>query len=69
MTGFDGGSAAHGTLDRRCDTSLLTRDEDPELVIRRRVVAAVSLVEEEPLDDVADELFHVWDNVCSVWPS
>jgi hypothetical protein len=59
---LDGGSAAHGALDRRRDTSLLTRDEDPELVIRRRVVATVSLVEEEPLDDVADELLHVRDH-------
>lgn len=48
--------------DRRRDTSLLTRDEDPELVVRCRVVAAVCLVEKEPLDDVADELFHVWDD-------
>ena len=37
-------------------------DEDPELVIGRRIVAAISLVGEEALDGVADERFHLRDD-------
>lgn len=39
--------------------SLLAGDEDPELVIGRRVVAAISRVGEEARDDVAEERLHV----------
>jgi hypothetical protein len=37
--GFDGGPAAQFALDSGRDASLLAGDEDPELVIGRRVVA------------------------------
>ena len=52
--GLDGGPAAQFALDPGCHASLLAGDEDPELVIGRRVVAAISVVGEEALDDVAD---------------
>ena len=42
--GLDGGPAAEFTLDRGRYPSLLAGEEDPELVIGRRIVAAISLV-------------------------
>jgi hypothetical protein len=42
--GLDGGPAAQVALDLGRRPSLLAGDEDPELVIGRRVVAAVSLL-------------------------
>jgi hypothetical protein len=45
--GFDGRPAAQFAVDLGRDASLLTGDEDPELVLRRRVVAAVALVRED----------------------
>ena len=44
--------------------SLLAGDEDPELVIGRRVVAAISLVGEDARDGVADQRLHVRDHGC-----
>ena len=43
---------------------LLAGDEDPELVIGRRIVAAIALVGEDALDGVADERLHVRDHGC-----
>jgi hypothetical protein len=60
--GFDGGPAAQFALDLGRHPSLLAGDEDPELVIGRRVVAAVSLVGEDACDDVADQRLHVRDH-------
>lgn len=45
--GLDGGPAAQFTLDLGRHPSLLAGDEDPELVVGRRVVAAVPLVGED----------------------
>ncbi|MCK1565557.1 hypothetical protein IVB08_16530 [Bradyrhizobium sp. 173] len=44
--GFDGGPAAHFSLDVGRHRSLLAGDEHPELVIGRRIVATVSPVGE-----------------------
>lgn len=60
--GFDGGPAAQFALDLGRHPSLLAGDEDPELVIRRRVVTAVSLVGEDARDGVADHRFHIRDH-------
>src|SRR3979411_2163209 len=60
--GFDGGPAAQFALDPGRHPSFLAGDEDPELVIRRRVVAAVALVREDARDGVADERLHVRDH-------
>ena len=62
--GFDGGPAPHLAFDLGCHTPLLTGDEDPELIVGRRVVAAVSLVGDDALDGIADERFHLGDNCC-----
>ena len=59
---LDGGPVAQFALDLARHSSLLARDEDPELVIGRRIVAAVSVVGEETRDDVADQRFHVRDH-------
>jgi hypothetical protein len=45
--GLDGRPAAQFTFDLGRHPSLLAGDEDPELVIGRRIVAAISLVGEE----------------------
>lgn len=63
--GFDGGPAAQFALDLGRHPSLLAGDEDPELVIGRRVVAAVSLVGEDARDGVADHRFRPG----SRWPA
>ena len=62
--GLDGGPAAQFALDRGRHASLLAGDEDPELVIGRRVVAAIALVGEDALDGVADQRLHVRDHGC-----
>ena len=62
--GLDSGPAAQFTFDSGCHPSLLARDEDPELVIRRCVVAAVSLVGEDARDGIADQRLHVRDHGC-----
>jgi hypothetical protein len=51
-------------LDRRRHPSLLAGDKDPELVIWRRVTAAVSFVGEDARDGVADQRLHVRDHGC-----
>jgi hypothetical protein len=61
---FDGGAAAHLAFDLRGDTALLFGRVDPELVIGRRVVAAVAGVGMQALDLIADELFDRWDDLC-----
>ena len=62
--GFDGGPAAQFALDLWGHPSLLPREKDPELVIGRRVVAAISLVGENARDSVADERLHVGNHGC-----
>lgn len=42
--GFDGRPAFHLAFDLGCHAPLLTGDEDPELVVGRRVVSAVCLI-------------------------
>ena len=54
--GFDGGAAAHLSLNLWGHPSLLLRGVDFELVIGRRVVAAISCIGVEPFDRIADEL-------------
>src|SRR6266576_4094356 len=62
--GLDGGPAAQFALDLRRYASLLAGEEDPELVVGRRIVAAISLVGEDARDGVADERLHVRDHGC-----
>jgi hypothetical protein len=57
--GFDGGPAAQLALDPRRHASLLAGDEDPELVIGRRVVAAVPLVGEDALENYGDSALNL----------
>ena len=59
---LDGGAPAQLTLDLWGYSPLLARNESPELILRRRIVAAIAFVENEALDDVADKRLHVWDN-------
>jgi hypothetical protein len=59
--GLDGGPAAEFALDPGRHPSLLAGDEDPELVIGRRVVAAVSLVGDDARAGVAGERLYVRD--------
>jgi hypothetical protein len=54
---FDGGSPPHLAFDLRRDTALLFGGVDPELVIGRCIVAAITGVSVQPLGLVADELF------------
>jgi hypothetical protein len=61
---FDGGAAAHLAFDLRGDTALLLGRVDLELVIGRRVVAAVAGVGVQALDLIADELFDRRDDLC-----
>ena len=62
--GLDGGPAAQLAFDPARHPTLLAGDEDPELVIRRRVVAAVALVRENAIDGVADQRLHLRDHGC-----
>ena len=62
--GLDGGPAAQLAFDPGRHPTLLAGDEDPELVIRRRVVAAVALVRENAIDGVADQRLHLRDHGC-----
>src|SRR5688572_10928609 len=57
-----GRPAAQFALDPGRYPSLLAGEEDPELVIGRGIVAAVSLVGEEARNDVADQRLHVRDH-------
>ncbi len=60
--GLDSGPAAQFALDLRRHSSLLARDEDPEPVIWRHVVVAVSHVGEDARDRVAGERLHIRDH-------
>ena len=62
--GRHGGPAAQFALDLQRHPSLLPRDEDPELVVGRRAVAAVAFVDEDARDGVVDERVHVWNHRC-----
>ena len=57
--GLDGGSPAHLAFDLGRHASFLPGDEDPELIIGRRIVAAITLVGEDALYGVTGERFHV----------
>ena len=61
---LDGGPSAQLAFDLGCHAPFLAGDEDPELVIGSRVVAAVSLVGEDTLEGVADHCLHVRDHGC-----
>jgi hypothetical protein len=50
ITGSNCRPAAQLALDRGCHAPFLARDQEPELVIGRRIVAAVSLVGEDARD-------------------
>ena len=69
--GFDGGPAAEFALDLGRHPSLLAGEEDPELVIGRCIVAAISLVGEDARDAAADQRLHVRDHgfqgVAIIW--
>src|SRR5258708_13923205 len=63
--GTPGGTAAEFALeDPGRHPSLRAGGEDSELVIGRRVVAAVGLVGEDARDGVADERLHVRNYRC-----
>src|SRR4029079_4126449 len=64
--GFTGGAPPQLTLDLRRHSPLLPGREHPELVIGRRIVAAIALVGEDALDGVADELLHFRNHVSHV---
>jgi hypothetical protein len=55
-------ASSHLALDLRRHSPPLTCNKDPELVIGRRVVAAMTFVGDDALDGVADERFHIWDH-------
>ena len=61
--GLDGGAASHLSFDLWGHPSLLFGCVDFELVIWRRVVAAVSGIGVEPFDRIADELLDRRDDV------
>ena len=60
--GLDGGPAAELAFDPGCNAPFLAGDEDPELVIRWRIVAAVSLVREDAREGIADQRFDLRDH-------
>ena len=62
--GLNGGPAAQFALDLRRHPSLLAGEEDPELVIGRRIVAAIALVGEDARDGAADQRLHVRNHRC-----
>src|SRR5205085_3701652 len=62
--GLDGGPAAEFAFDGGRHPSLLAGDEDSELVVRCRIVAAVSLVGEDARDGVAGDRLDVRDHGC-----
>ncbi len=61
--GFDGGAASHLSFDLRGHPSFLPGCIDFELVLGRRIVAAVSGIGVEPFDCIADELLDRWDHL------
>jgi hypothetical protein len=62
--GLYGGPPSHLAFDLWCHAPLLAGDEDPELVIGRRIVAAVSLVGDEALKGIADERLRFGNDSC-----
>ena len=68
ITRFDGGAAAHLAFDLWGEAALLPGGVDLELVIGRRVVAAIAGIGVQPLDFIADQLFDGWDDLCQRMP-
>ena len=68
MTGFDSGATSHLSFDLQGHPSLLLGCIDFELVIWRRIVAAVSGIGVEPFDRVADELLDRRDHLSQSVP-
>jgi hypothetical protein len=66
---LDGGPAAQPAFDPGRHAPFLAGDEDPELVIRRRVVAAVSLVSEKASRVLPASALMSGITVASVGPS
>ena len=66
---LDGGASPQFALDLLGDAPPLARDEHPELVFLRRVVAAIAAVGDDAVDRRADLLLHLGDHQPSVWPS
>jgi hypothetical protein len=62
--GLNSGPPSHFPFDLWRHAALLAGDEDPELVIGRRIVAAVSLVGDEALKGIADERLRVGNDSC-----
>jgi len=56
---LDGRSPVHLAFDLRRYAPLLAGDEDPELIVGRRVVAAVAFIDEGTRHGVADKRLHV----------
>ena len=52
----DGGVAAHLAFDLRGDAALLFGRVDFELVVGRRIVAAIAGISVEPFEGIADQL-------------
>ena len=60
---LDGGAAFHLSFDGQRHATFLPGRVDFELVLGRRIVAAVSGIGVEPLDGIADELFDRRDHL------
>lgn len=67
--GLHGRPAAQLTLDLRRHASLLPREKDPELVIGRRIAAAISLVGEDACEVLPTSASMSGMTVSRVWPS
>src|SRR5690348_7658236 len=62
--GLDGRSAFHFAFDGRCDASFLACGEDPKLAIFWRIVATISGIGDQALNNVAGERLHCRDDLC-----
>ena len=62
MTGSTAAPRRSSRLILKRQPLLLAGEEDPELVIGRRVVAAASLVGKKARDDVSDKRLHARDH-------
>ena len=60
--GLDGGPPLELAFDLGRDAALLTCGKDPELIIGRRVVAAIASIGDGALESTADERLHGWDD-------
>jgi hypothetical protein len=67
--GLDSGTSAHLALDLLGHTPLLTCNEDPELVIGRRVVTAVVFVGDARWMVLPTSASMSGMTVASMWPS